>query len=297
MIKAASGGGGRGMRVAHTDVRLVQSFTTAQAEADKAFGDRRLYIEKLIVEPRHIEVQILSDKHGNVIHLGERDCSLQRRHQKVIEESPSPAVDDKLRQKMGEMAVKATKAANYHSAGTIEFLMDVNKNFYFMEMNTRVQVEHPVTEMVTGVDIIKEQIRIAAGDKLPFRQKDIKFSGHAIECRINAEDPSRQFMPSPGKITGFHMPGGPGVRVDSHAYGEYVVPPFYDSLLAKLITYGKDRQEAIEKMRRALNEFVIEGISTYIPMQQLLMTDSAFLQGNFHTGRIDEIRHRIEQEL
>jgi acetyl-CoA carboxylase, biotin carboxylase subunit len=297
MIKAASGGGGRGMRVAHTDVSLVQSFTTAQAEAEKSFGDRRLYIEKLVLEPRHIELQILADKFGNVIHLGERDCSLQRRHQKVIEESPSPAVDAELRKRMGDVAIKAAKAVGYYSAGTIEFLLDKEKNFYFMEMNTRIQVEHPVTEMVTGIDVLKEQIRIAAGEKLTIKQKDIKITGHAIECRINAEDPSNQFMPSPGKITGFHMPGGPGIRVDSHVYGEYVVPAFYDSLLAKLIAHGVDRQEAMAKMRRALNEFVVEGIKTNISLQQLLLEDAAFIKGDFNTGRIDELRHRIETEL
>ncbi|MDX9753393.1 MAG: acetyl-CoA carboxylase biotin carboxylase subunit [bacterium] len=296
MIKAAAGGGGRGMRVAHTDVSLVQSFTTAQAEADKAFGDRRLYIEKLVINPRHIEVQILADKHGHIIHLGERDCSLQRRHQKVIEESPSPAVTPELRQQMGDVAIQAAKAVGYNSAGTIEFLLDQNKKFYFMEMNTRVQVEHPVSELVSGVDIIKAQIRAAAGESLPLKQEDIQFRGHAIECRINAEDPANQFMPSPGKITGFHMPGGPGIRVDSHIYSEYVVPAFYDSLLAKLITYGQTREEAIQKMRRALSEFVVEGIKTNIPLQQLLMEDAAFLSGDFHTGRIDEIRHRLEQE-
>ena len=296
MIKAAAGGGGRGMRIAHTDVSLVQSFITASSEAEKAFGDRRLYIEKLIVEPRHIEVQILADKHGNVIHLGERDCSLQRRHQKVLEESPSPAVNAELREKIGAIAIKAAKSVNYSSVGTIEFLMDKNKDFYFMEMNTRIQVEHPVTEMVTGVDLVQEQIRVAAGEVLSIKQEDVTFTGHAIECRINAENPAKQFMPSPGKITGFHMPGGPGIRVDSHIYSEYIVPAFYDSLLAKLIAYGKTREEALAKMRRALDEFVVEGIYTNIPLQQLLMSDAAFLSGDFHTGRIEEIRHRLEQE-
>lgn len=294
MIKASAGGGGRGMRTAHTDVSLVQAFITAQAEAEKAFGDRRLYIEKLVVEPRHVEIQILADNHGNIIHLGERDCSLQRRHQKVLEESPSPAVDDKLRAKMGESAIRCARAVNYTSAGTIEFLLDKDKNFYFMEMNTRVQVEHPVTEMVSGVDIIKEQIRIAAGLPLSMRQKDIVFSGHSIECRINAEDPYNQFTPHPGKITGFHMPGGPGIRIDSHAYNEYIVPPYYDSLLAKLITHGKDRSEAIAKMKRALMEFVVEGIPTTIPLLQFIMNDGKFVQGDFHTGHLDEIRKRLE---
>ncbi len=296
MIKAASGGGGRGMRTAHTDVSLVQAFVTAQAEADKAFGDRRLYLEKLIVEPRHVEIQILADQEGKVVHLGERDCSLQRRHQKVLEESPSPAVDEELRKKMGDTAARCAHAAGYYSAGTVEFLLDKDRNFYFMEMNTRVQVEHPVSEMVSGVDIIKEQIRIAVGEPISFSQDDITLSGHSIECRINAEDPANQFMPSPGKITGFHIPGGPGVRVDSHAYAEYIVPPFYDSLLAKLITLGKDRTEAIVKMKRALREFVVEGIPTTIPLQRLIMNDSRFLQGDVHTGCLDEIVKRLAEK-
>ncbi len=294
MIKAASGGGGRGMRAAHTDVSLVQGFITAQAEAEKSFGDRRLYLEKLIVEPRHVEIQILADQHGNVIHLGERDCSLQRRHQKVVEESPSPAVDEELRERMGQAAIQCAKAVEYYSAGTVEFLLDKDKNFYFMEMNTRVQVEHPVTEMVTGVDIIKEQIRIAANEKLKYTQDEVEFRGHSIECRINAEDPSNHYMPCPGKITGFHIPGGPGIRVDSHVYSEYMVPPFYDSMLAKLIVYGENRTEAIAKMRRALDEFVVEGIPTTIPLSQLIMEDNQFIQGDFNTGRLEEIQKRLD---
>ncbi len=294
MIKAASGGGGRGMRVAHTDVSLVQAFITAQSEAEKAFGDQRLYLEKMIVEPRHVEIQILADQEGNVVHLGERDCSLQRRHQKVLEESPCPVMDEELRRRMGDAAIRCTKAVGYHSAGTVEFLLDKNKSFYFMEMNTRVQVEHPVTEMVTGIDVIKEQIRIAAGETLPFKQDDIRFEGHAIECRINAEDPAHQYLPCPGKITGFHVPGGPGVRVDSHAYSEYVVPPFYDSLLAKLITFGKDRKEAVAKMRRALDEFIVEGIPTTIPLLQLIMDDADFLAGKIHTSHLDSIQKRLD---
>jgi len=296
MVKAAAGGGGRGMRNAHTDVSLHQAFVTAQAEAEKAFGDRRLYIEKLIVEPRHVEIQILADQQGNVIHLGERDCSLQRRHQKVVEECPSTAVDEELRQKMGEAAIRCAKAADYYSAGTIEFLLDKEKHFYFMEMNTRVQVEHPVTELVTGVDIVKEQICIAAGMPLSIRQEDIHIQGHAIECRVNAEDPANQFLPSPGKITGLHIPGGPGVRVDTHIYSEYVVPPFYDSLLAKLVTYGKNRCETIAKMKWALDEFVVEGIPTTIPLLQIIMNDHDFVTGNVHTGRLDDIRRRLEAE-
>lgn len=296
MVKAAAGGGGRGMRNAHTDVSLHQAFITAQAEAEKAFGDRRLYLEKLVLEPRHVEIQILADQHGNIIHLGERDCSMQRRHQKIVEESPSPAVDDDLRRRMGEAAIRCAQAVGYYSAGTIEFLLDKQKNFYFMEMNTRIQVEHPVTEMVTGIDVVKEQIRIAAGLPLSYKQEEIQFRGHSIECRINAEDPARQFMPSPGKITGLHIPGGPGVRVDTHAYSEYVVPPFYDSLLAKLVTHGVDRNEAIAKMKRALEEFIVEGIPTTIPLQQLVMNDHDFMIGNVHTGVLDEIRRRLETE-
>ncbi len=297
MIKAAAGGGGRGMREAHTDVSLVQAFITAQSEAEKSFGDRRLYIEKLIQQPRHIEIQILADQHGNIIHLGERDCSLQRRHQKVLEESPSPFVDDKLRNKMGKAAIRCAKAVNYSSAGTVEFLVDKDKNFYFMEMNTRIQVEHPVTEMVTGIDIIKEQIRIAAGEPLKISQSEVKFSGHAIECRINAEDPYNQFLPTPGRITGYHIPGGPGVRVDSHAYNEYIVPPFYDSMLAKLIVHGNDRTEAIAKMRRTLNEFVVEGIATTIPLLQLISEDSDFIRGNVHTSLLPDIQKRLDHDI
>ena len=294
IIKASAGGGGRGMRIAEDEVSLVQGFVTAQNEADKAFSDSRLYIEKFLVKPRHIEIQVLADHFGNVIHIGERDCSLQRRHQKVVEESPSPAVDEELRQQMGDVAIRICKAVGYHSAGTIEFLLDINRNFYFMEMNTRIQVEHPVTEMVSGIDIIKEQIQVAAGQELSLRQEDVRLEGHSIECRINAEDPDNSFMPCPGKITGYHVPGGPGIRVDSHAYGEYMVPPYYDSLLAKLITHGKNRQEAIAKMRRALNEFVVEGIPTTIPLQQNIMDDDGFTKGDFHTGYLDEMRKRHE---
>ncbi|MBI1389482.1 MAG: acetyl-CoA carboxylase biotin carboxylase subunit [bacterium] len=293
MLKAAAGGGGRGMRIARDDVALVQAFVTAQAESQKAFNDSRLYIEKLVEQPRHIEIQILADNHGNVIHLGERDCSLQRRHQKVLEECPSPAVSPELRQRMGEAAVRCSRAVNYTSAGTIEFLLDKDQNFYFMEMNTRVQVEHPVTELVTGVDIIKEQIRVAAGEPLSVRQEDVVMSGHAIECRSNAEDPRNQFMPGPGKISGYHAPGGPGVRIDSHAYGEYVVPPYYDSLLAKLCVHGKTREEAVARMRRALGEMVVEGIPTTIALHQVILEDKRFLSGDFHTSYLDEITKRL----
>jgi len=247
-----------------------------------------VYIEKFIVNPRHIEVQLLGDGKGNVIHLGERDCSIQRRHQKLIEESPSPIVDEELRRRLGEAAIAGAKAINYRGAGTIEFLVDENKNFYFMEMNTRIQVEHPVTEMVTSTDIVKEQIRIAAGEGLRFRQEDIEFRGHAIEVRINAEDPDSNFMPSPGKITSFHIPGGPGVRVDTHAYAGYVIPPFYDSMIAKLIVWGEDRQEAIARMRRALKEFIVEGVKTTIPFHQKVMEDPDFVAGNFNTGFLEQ---------
>ncbi len=293
MLKAASGGGGRGMRIARDDVGLVQAFVTAQAESEKAFNDSRIYIEKLIEEPRHIEIQVMADNDGNVVHLGERDCSLQRRHQKVLEESPSPVVDEELRALMGETGVRCVNAVNYTSVGTIEFLLDKDRNFYFMEMNTRVQVEHSVTEMVTGVDIVKEQICIAAGEPLSLLQKDVVISGHSIECRINAEDPRNQFLPCPGKITGFHLPGGPGIRVDSHAYGEYFVPPYYDSLLAKLLSHGKNRTEAIAKMKRALSEMVVEGIPTTIPLHQRIMDDPRFVEGNIHTSYLDEITKRL----
>ncbi|MBZ0255380.1 acetyl-CoA carboxylase biotin carboxylase subunit, partial [bacterium] len=293
MLKAASGGGGRGMRIARDDVGLVQAFVTAQAESQKAFNDSRIYIEKLIEEPRHIEIQVMADVHGNVVHLGERDCSLQRRHQKVLEESPSPVVDPELRARMGETGINCVKAVNYTSVGTIEFLLDKHRNFYFMEMNTRIQVEHSVTELVTGVDIVKEQIRIAAGEELSVKQDEIVFTGHAIECRINAEDPRNQFLPCPGKITAFHSPGGPGLRVDSHVYAEYVVPPFYDSLLAKLMAHGKDRTEAVAKMKRALSEMVVEGIPTTIPLHERIMEDPRFLSGDIHTSYLDEITKRL----
>lgn len=296
IIKASAGGGGRGMRIAEDEVGLVQAFMTARAEAEKAFNDSRLYIEKFIVKPRHIEIQVIADHEGNVCHLGERDCSLQRRHQKVVEESPSPVVDDELRARMGETAVRICKAVGYYSAGTIEFLLDQERNFYFMEMNTRIQVEHPVTEMVTGIDLIKEQIRVAAGLPLSFRQEDVRFQGHSIECRINAEDPDNGFMPCPGKITGYNIPGGLGVRVDSHAYGEYVVPPYYDSLLAKLIVHGANRREAIAKMRRALHEFIVEGIPTTIPLHQRIMEDEGFIEGKAHTGYLEEMRRNANRD-
>ena len=288
MIKASSGGGGKGMRVAEDEASFGPNFHTAQMESVNAFGDDTMYIEKYIVHPRHIEFQILADKFGNVVHLGERDCSIQRRHQKVLEESPSCAIDPDLRARMGATAVAAAKAVGYENAGTIEFLLDGNKNFYFMEMNTRIQVEHPVTEMVTGIDLIKEQIRIAAGLKLDFTQEDVEVRGHAIECRINAENPSKNFRPSPGTITEVHFPGGNGIRVDTAVYQGYTIPPNYDSMIAKLIVHGKDREEAIDKMRSALGEFVIQGIDTNLDFQFDIVSNPDFIKGNFDTGFIAE---------
>lgn len=289
IIKAAAGGGGKGMRICHNDLTLVSSLMTAQAEAEANFGNPNVYIEKYIEKPRHIEIQVLADKYGHFLHLGERDCSIQRRHQKLLEESPSPAVDAKLRKRLGEMAIRGIKSVNYVSAGTIEFLLDKNNNFYFMEMNTRIQVEHPVTEMVTGLDLIKEQIRIAAGEKIKLQQDDIPIKGHAIECRINAEDHTNNFMPSPGKIEQLILPGGPNVRVDTHIYAGYEISPYYDSLVAKLITWGKNRQEAIKTMQRALNEFHIAPIKTTIPFHLGLMENTLFLKGDFSTHFIQDM--------
>ncbi len=288
MIKASSGGGGKGMRIAWDEAGFGKSFHTAQMESVNAFGDDTMYIEKYIVHPRHIEFQILADKQGNVVHLGERDCSVQRRHQKVLEESPSCAIGGNLRARMGAVAVAAARAVGYENAGTIEFLLDGNKDFYFMEMNTRIQVEHPVTEMVTGIDLIKEQIRIAAGLPLSFSQEDIKVSGHAIECRINAENPKKNFRPSPGTIQEVHFPGGNGIRVDTAVYPGYTIPPTYDSMIAKLIVHGKDRAEAIAKMRSALGEFVIQGIDTNLDFQFDIVSNPEFCKGNFDTGFIEE---------
>ncbi len=288
-IKAAGGGGGRGMRVAHNDVRLASAFYMAKSEAESAFGIGDVYIEKCIEEPRHIEFQILADENKNLIHLGERDCSIQRRHQKLIEESPSPALDRKKRKKMGEAVVKALKHIRYVNAGTVEFLLDKNGDFYFMEINARIQVEHPVTEMVTGIDIIKEQIRISSGKKLGIKQENINFTGHAIECRINAEDPDNRFIPCPGRIDTYHTPGGRGVRVDSHAYAGYDVPPYYDSMIAKLIAHGKDRKESIYIMQRALDEFIIEPIKTTLPFHKRVFSDEAFIEGRIHTGYVGKL--------
>ena len=283
MIKASSGGGGKGMRISYGEDDFEANFQNAQMESIKGFSDDTMYLERYIEKPRHIEFQIMADKHGNVIHLGERDCSIQRRHQKVLEESPSVAISDELRRQMGETAVRAAKAVGYENAGTIEFLLDKNKNFYFMEMNTRIQVEHPVTELVSGMDLIKEQIRVAAGEPLSVVQKDIHLKGHAIECRINAENPSKNFMPCPGMITNIHIPGGNGVRVDTHIYNDYKVPANYDSMLMKLIVHGKDREEAIAKMRSALGELIIEGIDTNLDFQFEILCHPAYEDGDTDT--------------
>ncbi len=289
MIKASAGGGGKGMRVAKTEEEFVTQFDTAKKEAENAFSDGTMYLEKYMENPRHIEVQILADKYGNVIHLGERDCSIQRRHQKLIEESPSIAISDELRQKMGETAIRAAKEVGYYNAGTIEFLLDSQKNFYFMEMNTRIQVEHPVTEMVTGVDLIKEQIKIAAGEKLSYRQEDIKINGHAIECRINAEDPEHHFMPSPGMIKTLHFPGGKGVRIESALYSNYEIPPQYDSMILKLIVHDDTRELALSKLRSALGEVVIEGVKTNLDFQYELINHPEFENGEIDTGFVERI--------
>ena len=288
MIKAALGGGGKGMRVSRSEADFAENFMTAKAEALKGFSDDSMYIEKYIERPRHIEFQIMADSYGNVVHLGERDCSIQRRHQKVLEEAPSIFLDENLREKMGNTAVCAAKAAGYENAGTIEFLVDKHRNFYFMEMNTRIQVEHPVTEWITGMDLIKEQIRVAAGEKLSVSQKDVKIEGHAIECRINAENPEKNFVPSPGRITNMHLPGGNGVRVDTHIYEDYVISPFYDSMLLKLIVHGKSRDEAIAKMRSALGEIIIEGVDTNIDFNYEIINNPDFIKGDIDTSFIEK---------
>jgi len=286
MIKASAGGGGKGMRIAQNPKELVKSIQAAQSEAQAAFGNPETYLEKYVEEPRHIEFQILADKHGQVIHLGERDCSLQRRNQKLLEEAPSSALTPELRKAMGDAAIKAAHAANYSSAGTIEFLLDKHGDFYFIEMNTRIQVEHPVTELVTGIDLLKAQIRVAAGEPLGIKQEDVQIRGWAIECRINAENPDKNFMPSPGTIEFYHAPGGPGVRVDSAAYQGYTIPPYYDSMVGKLIVWGADREEAIQRMRRALEEFVIEGIHTTIPFHLKVLDNAFFRRGEVYTNFI-----------
>lgn len=295
MIKASAGGGGKGMRTAGDPDELRSNFRIARTEAEAAFGNGEIYVEKLLIEPRHIEFQLLGDRHGNVVHLGERDCSIQRRHQKLIEESPSPAVTPELRKSMGEAAVKGARGIGYTGAGTIEFLLDARGGFYFMEMNTRIQVEHPVTELVTGVDLIKEQIKAAAGERLTLQQDKLTLRGHSIECRINAEDPARNFAPCPGRVTEFYVPGGPGIRVDTHVYAGYMIPPYYDSMIAKLLAHGNTREEAIARMRRALEEFVIVGVDTTIPFHVEMMNDPDFVSGTFDTGTLERKRRMLAE--
>lgn len=290
LIKAVAGGGGRGMRVAHNDISLANAFLTARTEAETAFNNNAVYLEKYVEQPRHIEFQILADSHGNVIHLGERDCSIQRRHQKLIEESPSPIVDSRLRARMGRAAIKLAQASKYEGAGTVEFLVDKEKNFYFLEMNTRIQVEHPVTEEITGIDLIKRQLRIAAGKKLRIDQKDVQANGWAIECRVNAEDPDKGFMPSAGKVVKYRAPGGLGVRIDSHVYAGYSIPPYYDSMVAKVIVHAGNRAHAIQRMIRALGEFEIEGIKTTIPLLLKVLKDPKFQEGkNYSTHYLEQM--------
>ena len=296
MIKASSGGGGKGMRVSKSKEDFEFNFNTAQRESANAFGDDTMYIEKFIENPRHVEIQIMADEHGNVVALGERDCSVQRNHQKLIEESPSPAISDEQRKKMGEIAVKAAKAAEYYSAGTIEFLRDKHGDFYFIEMNTRIQVEHPVTEWVTGIDLIREQIRIAAGKHLTYTQEDVHVHGHAIEVRINAEDTEHDFRPSPGTVTNVHFPGGKGVRIDSALFAGYQIPPYYDSMIAKLIVYDKNRKLALRKLRNALGELVLEGVKTNIDYQYEIINDEDFIEGNVDTGFIERFQKKHQSE-
>ena len=289
MIKAVAGGGGRGMRMAHNDVSLANAFLTAQAESEAGFGNPAVYIEKRLDRTRHVEVQILADTHGNVIHLNERDCSIQRRYQKLIEESPSPRLSPRLRAKMGRAAVRVAEAIGYVSAGTVEFLLDRDDYFYFLEMNTRIQVEHPVTEIVTQVDIVKEQVRIAQGEALKLQQSGVALFGHAIECRVNAEDWERDFAPCAGRVTAYSAPGGPGVRVDSHVYAGYEIPSYYDSMVGKVICVGHSRESAINRMRRALDEYIIEGVKTTIPLHRLILSDPRFRRGKYYTDFVDEL--------
>lgn len=286
LIKASAGGGGKGMRIVNSEDEIETAFNMASNEALNAFNNGAVYIEKFVEQPRHIEIQILGDQYGNVVHLGERDCTIQRRHQKLIEESPSPFITDEIREAMGQAAIKGAKSVGYEGAGTVEFIVDKNKDFYFLEMNTRIQVEHPVTEMVTGVDLIREQISVAAGNRIKIRK--VKREGHSIECRINAENPDRNFAPSPGKITTFHVPGGLGVRVDTHAYANYYIPPFYDSMIAKLIVIADTREEAIARMYRSLDEFIIEGIYTTIPFHKKVMRHEKFIEGDYDTSFIEK---------
>lgn len=294
LVKASAGGGGRGIRLVESEDELESQLTIAQQEAKNFFGDDSVYIEKFIIRPRHIEVQIMADEHGNVVHLGERDCSMQRRNQKVLEETPSPVMTEELRRKMGEAAVKAAKVCGYQNAGTIEFLVDANRDFYFMEMNTRIQVEHPVTEFVTGIDLVKSQIKVASGEPLDFTQDDITITGHSIECRINAENPSLNFRPSPGTIRALHIPGGPGIRVDSAVYQGYTIPPYYDSMIAKLIVHAKTRDEAIMKMKRALAEFIVDGVDTNIDFQLDLIRNEFFEKGDYDNGFLNELIRKGE---
>lgn len=295
LVKASAGGGGRGIRLVENKNELEAQITAAKQEAQKFFGDDGIYLEKFLIEPRHIEIQIVADKQGNTVHLGERDCSMQRRNQKVLEESPSPVMTDELRRKMGEAAVKAAKTCGYYNVGTIEFLVDKNLDFYFMEMNTRIQVEHPVTEFVTGIDLVKAQLKVAAGEPLPFTQEDIKIKGHSIECRINAENPSHDFRPSPGKIIALHTPGGPGIRIDSAAYQGYTITPYYDSMIAKLIVCAPTREEAIMKMRWALSEFIVDGIDTNIDFQLELIKNLDFEKGTYDNGFLGRLMKKDKE--
>ncbi len=300
MIKAIAGGGGRGMRVAHNDVSLIKGYHTCRTEAEKAFGNSGVYIEKYIENPHHIEFQILADRHGHIIHLGERDCSIQRRNQKVIEETPSPLIETrfkKLREKMGKAAIKIAETARYTNAGTVEFIVDNQGNFYFLEMNKRIQVEHPITEEVTGIDLVQQQILLAMGEPLKIKQSDVHFRGHAIECRINAEDPFDDFRPSPGRVEMYYQPGGRGVRVDTHVYAGYTIPPYYDSMIGKLITYGRDRHEALNRMGRALSEYYITGIKTNIGLQQAILQDPNFRKGSYDTGFVEKLLGSARREL
>ncbi len=284
ILKASAGGGGKGIRIAYSEEELIKAYEVVKQESLTSFNDDSVYIEKYIENPRHIEIQIMADEHGNCVHLGERDCSIQRKNQKILEETPSSIINDKIRKKMGEIAVNAIKKVGYYNVGTIEFLVDKNRDFYFMEMNTRVQVEHPVTEMVTGIDIIKEQIKIASGETLEFSQKDIKITGHSLECRVNAENPDKNFMPCPGKITGLHLPGGNGIRIDSAIYAGYEIPIYYDSMIAKIIVHGNNRQESIEKMKSALGEFIIEGVDTNIDFLYKILENENFKTNNYTTS-------------
>lgn len=300
MIKAIAGGGGRGMRAAHNDISLIKGYHTARTEAEKSFGNSGVYIEKFIENPHHIEFQILGDSRGNIIHLGERDCSIQRRNQKVVEETPSPLIENKhkdLRKKMGKAAIRIAELAHYTSAGTVEFIVDDSGNFYFLEVNKRIQVEHPITEEVTGIDLVQQQIMIALGEPLRISQSDVTFRGHAIECRINAEDPFEDFRPSPGRIEMYYAPGGRGVRIDSHAYAGYTIPPHYDSMIGKLITYGKSRRDAMDKMSRALGEYMITGVKTTIPFEQAILQDPNFRRGVYSTNFIDQLLGGARREL